>query len=231
MDLELREPRIFIETSWTPEQDPVRDLFDFYVDEISVLDVTPEEKIVYGENDFDGSNLALAWQWNHNPDNRFWSLTERPGYLRLTNGSVSTSLLDARNTLTQRTFGPECSAIVAVDVSSMKHGDYAGLAAFQQNYGFVGVKMSGRTKYVVMVNASSGTPVEVETVPITQNRVYLKVECDFRSQRDLAYFYYSLDGYQWNQLEIPCECPIRCLILWVTALHCLILQQLQPVAM
>ena len=200
VDLELREPRIFIETSWTPEQDPVRDLFDFYVDEISVLDVTPEEKIVYGENDFDGSNLALAWQWNHNPDNRFWSLTERPGYLRLTNGSVSTSLLDARNTLTQRTFGPECSAIVAVDVSSMKHGDYAGLAAFQQNYGFVGVKMSGRTKYVVMVNASSGTPVEVETVPITQNRVYLKVECDFRSQRDLAYFYYSLDGYQWEPI-------------------------------
>ena len=26
--------------------------------------------------------LPLVWQWNHNPDNEHWSLTERPGYLR-----------------------------------------------------------------------------------------------------------------------------------------------------
>lgn len=199
-DLELKEPRIFIETSWTADQHPERDLFPFYVDEISVLDVTPEEEVVYGENDYNGSNLSLAWQWNHNPDNRYWSLTERPGYLRLKTGSLSTSLLDARNTLTQRTFGPECSAVVAVDVSNMKHGDYAGLAAFQQNYGFVGVKMFGKDKSIVMVDASSGTPVEAASVPLAQNRVYLKVECDFRNQRDLAYFYYSLDGYRWEPI-------------------------------
>lgn len=199
-DLELNEPLIFIETSWTAEQDPNRDLFDFYVDDISVLDITPQEKIVYGENDYNGSNLSLVWQWNHNPDNRFWSLTDRPGYLRLINGQVSTSILDARNTLTQRTFGPECSAVIAMDISNMKHGDYAGLAAFQQNYGFVGVKMEGRTKSIIMVNAGSGTPIEVESIPITQNRVYLKVECDFRNQRDIAYFYYSLDGYRWHQI-------------------------------
>jgi len=30
--------------------------------------------------------LPLVWQWNHNPDDRFWSLTHRPGYLRLTTG-------------------------------------------------------------------------------------------------------------------------------------------------
>jgi len=199
-DLELKEPRIFIETSWTAEQDPERDLFAFYVDDLSVIDVTPKEKVVYGENDYNGSNLSLVWQWNHNPDNRYWSLTERPGYLRLINGSVSTSILDARNVLTQRTFGPESSASVALDVSNMRHGDYAGLAAFQQNYGFVGVKVTGRNKYIVMVNASSGTPVEVESIPLTQNRVYLKVECDFRNQRDIAYFYYSLDGYHWEAI-------------------------------
>jgi beta-xylosidase len=76
--------------------------------------------------------LPLAWQWNHNPDNRYWSLKERPGYLRLTTGGISTSILDARNTLTQRTFGPACSGSLAVDVSHMKNGDFAGLAAFQK---------------------------------------------------------------------------------------------------
>lgn len=57
---------------------------------------TPEEA---GENDYNGSNLALEWQWNHNPDNRLWSLTEREGYLRLRTVNVCDTVADARNTI------------------------------------------------------------------------------------------------------------------------------------
>ena len=74
-----------------------------------------------------------------------WSLTERNGYLRLTTGNVVTNILEARNTLTQRTYGPACSGDVALEVSGMKNGDVAGLAAFQKHYGYVGVKMEGGT--------------------------------------------------------------------------------------
>ncbi|MGB4046259.1 MAG: glycoside hydrolase 43 family protein, partial [Halanaerobiales bacterium] len=95
------------------------------------------------ENEYNGSNLSLVWQWNHNPDNRNWSLTERPGYLRLRTGQISRDILEARNTLTQRTFGPECSACVAIEVNGMKDGDYAGLGALQKNYGLVAVKRTG----------------------------------------------------------------------------------------
>ena len=44
---------------------------------------TPERGLAEGEYDYNGSNLHLAWQLNHNPDNRYWSLTERKGWLRL----------------------------------------------------------------------------------------------------------------------------------------------------
>ncbi|HPZ31795.1 MAG TPA: glycoside hydrolase 43 family protein [Limnochordia bacterium] len=152
------------------------------------------------ENDYNGSNLDLVWQWNHNPDNNNWSLTERPGYLRLRTGHIATSITDARNTLTQRTFGPECSAVVALEVNNMQDGDYAGLAALQKNYGFVAVKMTGSEKTIVMVDGTSETPVEVESVKLTQDRVYFKVECDFREQKDTAYFYYSLDGSKWTAI-------------------------------
>ena len=37
--------------------------------------------------------LPLVWQWNHNPDNKLWSLTERKGFLRLKTGRVDTSVL------------------------------------------------------------------------------------------------------------------------------------------
>ena len=31
--------------------------------------------------------------------------------------------------MTQRTYGPQCSGSIAVDISNMKDGDYAGLAS------------------------------------------------------------------------------------------------------
>ncbi|WP_246302918.1 family 43 glycosylhydrolase [Paenibacillus plantarum] len=199
----FNQPRIFIETSWTAAQDPTNDLMDFYVDDISFIDATPAgglDKAKNGEYDYNGSNLGLVWQWNHNPDNNHWSLTERPGYLRLTTGRKSTSILDARNTLTQRTFGPESSGNAALDISKMKDGDYAGLAAFQKEYGFVGVKMSGTSKSIVMVDGSSGTPVEKASIPVTQDNVYFKAEFDYKNQTDKAYFYYSLDGITWTAI-------------------------------
>ncbi|MDE7027646.1 MAG: hypothetical protein K2O87_07000, partial [Duncaniella freteri] len=35
------------------------------------------------EYGYNGSNLKLQWQWNHNPNNNLWSLTDRKGWLRL----------------------------------------------------------------------------------------------------------------------------------------------------
>jgi beta-xylosidase len=141
--------------------------------------------------------LPLVWQWNHNPDNKLWSLTRRPGFLRLTTGRVDADFLSARNTLTQRTFGPESAATTAIDMSGLKDGDFAGLALLQKNYGFVGVKAEGGTNYVVMVDAGSGSPAETARIPLRQTRVYLKAECDFKDRADTARFFYSRDGRSW----------------------------------
>ncbi|WP_299090262.1 glycoside hydrolase 43 family protein [uncultured Metabacillus sp.] len=156
--------------------------------------------LIVNSDDFisDTDKVGLVWQWNHNPDNEHWSLTERPGYLRLRNGRISTNLEGAKNTLTQRTFGPECSAHIAMEISNMRDGDVSGFAAFQKDYGFVGVKMSGDSKSIVMVNGSFGSAEIIESIPITQVRVYFKIDFNFRNQTDKAYFYYSLDHVNWN---------------------------------
>ncbi len=155
--------------------------------------------------------LPLVWQWNHNPDNKLWSLTERPGFLRLATSRTDTHFLAARNTLTQRTIGPECSGSTAVDVSNLKDGDFAGLALLQRQYGLVGVKSEGGTNYVVMVSAQSNSPAEVERVPLNQKKVFLKAECDFKNRTDRAHFYYSLDGQSWtaigNELKMAYTLP------------------------
>jgi beta-xylosidase len=147
--------------------------------------------------------LSLPWQWNHNPDNEFWSLTRRPSFLRLTAGRVDADFLSARNTLTQRTFGPECSGTVSVDVSHMKDGDFAGLGVLQKRYGLVGVKMTGNAKSIVMVSAESDSPVEAESAPLAQDIVYLKVDCDFKNRADKAFFFHSCDGGKWTAIGKP----------------------------
>ena len=144
--------------------------------------------------------LPLVWQWNHNPANQLWSVTERSGWLRLKTDRVDTSFLLARNTLTQRTIGPKSSAITLLDLSKMKDGDFAGLSLLQKNYGLIGVKVEGMEKFLVMINAGSGRDEEVESIPINQDHVFFKATCDFTEQKDIAQFYYSLDGKQWKPL-------------------------------
>ncbi|MBK7131563.1 MAG: glycoside hydrolase 43 family protein [Bacteroidales bacterium] len=145
-------------------------------------------------------SLPLVWQWNHNPDNSLWSVNKRKGYLRLTTGRIDTILVNARNTLTQRTFGPQCSGSTCMDVSNMKEGDVAGLTLLQKKFGIVGVKYSNGTKSIVMINAQTGKPVEAEVVPLLQKTIYLKAECDFRNKTDIAHFFYSLDGKTWKPI-------------------------------
>lgn len=167
-----------------------------------------------GEN-----KLALEWQWNHNPDNKNWSLTARPGYMRLTNGSLASNILNARNTLTQRTEGPSCSSVIKLDTSGMKPGDYAGLSAFQFNYGNVGayVDDSGKRKVYMSVNGaysgnaniSDSRDKIVEQADMPGKEVYLKADFKFGnvdSSHNISYnidkvsFYYSFDGSSWKKI-------------------------------
>jgi beta-xylosidase len=147
--------------------------------------------------------LPLVWQWNHNPDNSLWSVTERKGFLRLKAGRIDTSFLLARNSLTQRTIGPVCTGVISLDVSNMKDGDFAGLGLLQKNYGLAGVKMNGNSKTIVMINASTGKGEEVATIPLNQTTVFFKAECDFTGKKDIANFFYSVDGNNWTALGTP----------------------------
>jgi beta-xylosidase len=145
-------------------------------------------------------DLPLVWQWNHNPDHANWHINRSKGYLRITTGRIDDDILQARNILTQRTFGPESSASVFLDLSGMKDGDCAGFIALQKRYGFVGVKMEGEKKYIVMVNAGSEQPVEQARIHLSGNKVYFRIDCDFRERNDKAWFYYSVDGSNWNRI-------------------------------
>ncbi|GAE29599.1 glycoside hydrolase family 43 protein [Alkalihalobacillus hemicellulosilyticus] len=158
--------------------------------------------VISDEFCYEEDQLALNWQWNHNPDNTKWSLTKRPGHLRLETCQLANSVLQARNTLTQRTEGPMCSASSKLELSHMKVGDHAGMIALQSHFGTVGVKALGRNHYhVVMTMKQEGRNEEViEKVSYDQDILYFKVDFNFVDSQDIATFYYSHNGEEWSQI-------------------------------
>lgn len=149
-------------------------------------------------DEFDSTKLGMQWGWNHNPDSAKWSLTERSGYLRLSTVKPADNLREARNTLTQRIFAYYSKtfptvATVKLDAGSIKDGDIAGLAVFQNPYAFIGIKNFDGKKYVMMVNNGK----TIDSVLINRSEIYLKAAADYGSSQ--ARFMYSAD----NQSFIP----------------------------
>jgi beta-xylosidase len=227
----LSEVRIFIETPWTsnPSSDPNTHLMDYKLDDVSLVGRTPAAREMPHPDEVapNGSNLDLAWEWNHNPDNRYWSLTDREGWLRLTAGKVVTGaythrapggeltwLEEARNTLSQRSFGPRQSAETKLDISGMNDGDVAGLAAYGHDFSYVAVQRVNEVNTVGVVHRGRPFTASIDQsavesfVPGTATalgdatEVHLKADLDFSQSEGRLYttFYYSLDGIDWTKL-------------------------------
>ncbi|MBO0979648.1 carbohydrate binding domain-containing protein [Microbacterium sp. SD291] len=228
----LSDVRLFIETPWTadPGASPEEHLMDFTVDDASLIGrpVTIEAPHP-DEIAPNGSNLDLAWEWNHAPDNRYWSLTDREGWLRLTTGKVVTGAYthrsggeltwfeEARNTLSQRTFGPRQSVETTLDISAMKDGDVAGLAAYNRDFSYVAVQRVDGVNTVGVVHRGQPFAASIDQAAVESflpgrsaglggaTEVHLKADLDFASAPGQLFttFFYSLDGVAWTALGDP----------------------------
>jgi beta-xylosidase len=150
---------------------------------------------------FANYKLGMQWQWNHNADASKYSLIERSGFLRLYTATVTDSLLKARNTLTQRIFGYHNDSnlslgTVAMDVSNMADGDFAGLCILQKPYGIIGVRKSGSTYQIVQTNSDATAE---NTVTITPgDLVYLRATVN--TSTNTVTFSYSTDNSTYTDL-------------------------------
>ncbi|MGO4346945.1 glycoside hydrolase 43 family protein [Paenibacillus sp. MCAF9] len=172
--------------------------------------------VISDEFDYGENRLALHWQWNHNPDNGKWSVTERPGCLRLTTGHITNSVEFARNTLTQRTEGPACVGTTVMDIKAMKPGDRAGLVSLQYAFGSVGIQVDDNGDFYVAMCVNGRVDdgqgeITVERVKYEGDQIYLQIECQFDNgdREDIAWFRYSTDGVNWVVIGEPFHMQYR----------------------
>jgi xylan 1,4-beta-xylosidase len=169
----------------------------------------PKPTYVWDEN-FDSGKLNPHWQWNHVPDDTKWSLTEKPGVLRL-HSLPAANFYNARNSVCQRPPGPESIMTVELDTAGMIAGDTAGLGLLSTPYAWIGVAKSAEGTALQMFRGSGGggrrgggaaptnTPAMGPANPPAH--LWLRVHCNFDT--DQAIFSWSVDGKQFTALGDP----------------------------
>jgi beta-xylosidase len=136
-------------------------------------------------DEFDGPSLSPQWQWNHNPLPDAWSLTIRPGWLRLTARPAS-DMSRARDTLTQKLWDEAGVAEALIDVSGMADGQRAGLSFVSgTRFGWVGVGMRTGARRILWEDG--------EGPAVPGDRAWLRG----LYSGDVARLAYSLDGQTW----------------------------------
>lgn len=156
-------------------------------------------------------NLNPVWQWNHNPHDNLWNVTEKPGTLRIYTDKVVSELTEARNILTQRMSFPGSSGIITVDAQAINEGDYAGICALQGCYQMVAITKEDSQFYAVVIGKpvendslqASGTELKQEPIVYAKKKlesakVKFKLTADFLYMKDEVSFF--IEEESWTNL-------------------------------
>lgn len=155
---------------------------------------------------FDSDSLGLQWQWQGAPRDDWWSLSERPGWLRLAAAARPDgfrNLWDAASPLLQKMPAPRFQATCRLDASALTPGDHCGLIVMGRDYASIDIGASddGLTVSQRTCRADRGErerESESATLPGGQVELRLQVE-----DGGVCRFSYRTPGAEWSDLGGP----------------------------
>lgn len=122
-----------------------------------------------GRDDFDQPTLALAWNFRRNPVPASWSLTERPGYLRLRGSAITLDDQDAATFIGQRQRHFFCEASTWLEFEPERDGDEAGLTVLMNDGHHYEVAVTRREgEKVAIVRRRIGTLSTITSTQVIQ---------------------------------------------------------------
>ena len=134
-------------------------------------------------------HLGMQWQWNHNPQDDHWSVTERKGWLTL-RALPADSLYACRNMLTQKVVGYKSESITMLTQSG---NCYAGLLCIGKQFRAIGLCRRG-----ILIEANGQKEIVKEG---RFDKVFLRVtnDCVENSHQ----FSFSTDGHNFIPAGTP----------------------------
>lgn len=159
-------------------------------------------------DDFNGAGLAIDFQWLRTPrPEEFYSLAERPGYLRLKGreslGSWYTQALVARR---QQAF--RFSAVTKIEFEPRHFQQMAGLVSYYNasKYHYLYISRDGQLGKHLAIMSCHGDPGLAAVFPLQhepialpdRQPVYLRADIDYQR----LVFSWSLDGEKWQRVPV-----------------------------
>lgn len=135
-------------------------------------------------DEFSDAKLGVQWEWNHNPTDANWSLSERRGHLRL-KAMPAQNFVSARNTLTQVLHGRSSQVTTRILASEMRDGQKAGLAMFGKRPSWIGLTQQSGKRHLTFSYAGTDTLGDV----VAADSLVLRVNVD----DEFARYSYSTD--------------------------------------
>jgi beta-xylosidase len=164
-------------------------------------------KVPATSDEFDGQKLGLQWQWNANSAPGWYSLTERPGMLRLhtvvapeADGYVRASPA----ILSQKLPAPEFVVNTRVQLNDASDGDRAGLILNAMQYAWLGLRKAGSTTQLVYTTCTPAklrcTESATIVLPTAPSALYLRMNMQGGG---VARFSYSTDNTNFVPVGEP----------------------------
>jgi len=158
-------------------------------------------------DEFDADKLAVQWQWNANFKDTWFSLSERPGWLRLFSvpkPDKTANLWHLPNFLLQKFPAPEFTVTTKLDFSNLSMGERAGLVVTGLDYSNIAVERTAdgfRLVKAACKDADTGADTSVEgEVRRLGDFALLRVKVTSGGE---CHFSYSNDGKKFTMVGKP----------------------------
>jgi beta-xylosidase len=156
-------------------------------------------------DDFAAPVLGSQWQWQANPSDEWYSLSQRPSWLRLfaqPRLNREDTLFQAPHLLLQKFPAPSFRACTLLDVSAVSDGVEAGLIVFGYQNAALRVYSSSSvdTRKLQLVHGNEEQETVIWEVPIEADHIVLRADVHHGAR---CSFGYSLDGEYFEVLNAP----------------------------
>jgi beta-xylosidase len=151
-------------------------------------------QLPHGSDEFEAPELTPQWQWNYQPRAGKWSLTERPGFLRLHafKQIQPGKFFKTGNVVCQRHLRSGLvQTTIQLDLGGMADGQEAGLAHFNggNNYVLLGIVQTNGLRSIKY--EQDGKTTGGDTLPAKASTIWLRSAVGFDNRNTYSY---STDG-------------------------------------
>ncbi len=172
---------------WTADGWPIVGKVDLVMN-ADLLPQHPWDQTPSSRDDFDSPHLRMEWNFRRNPQPASWSLTDRPGWLRLSGSAATLDDPELTAFVGRRQQHFDCTATAYLDYQPADRDEEAGLTVLmnERHHYEIGLRRIDGQRHVIVRRRIGSLVAVVAQAAIPDGPVILGIQAD---QEQYQFFY------------------------------------------